>query len=81
MVTIKDNRKKEHKFEELNIGEYFVYNGDLYVVTAETVETDNICEDYYESDIMNALDLKNGFLCRIGDNAIVSIVDVELTIS
>lgn len=80
MVTIKDSRKAENRFEELDIGEYFVYEGDLYVVIAETIEKEFACDNYCDSDVANALDLKNGMLYRIHEETVVAPVDVEITI-
>ena len=80
MVTIKDNRKREHKFKELCIGEYFIYEGELYVVIAENIKLEDVCDDCCDSDVMNVLELKSGFLYRINEETIVDLVDVEISI-
>ena len=81
MVSIRDNRKTERKIEQLNIGDYFVYDGDLYVVITNAVELEDVRDNYYDSDVMNVLDLKSGLLFRIDEETVVDAVDVEITIS
>lgn len=81
MVTIEDNRKIERTISDLSIGEYFIYDGDLYVVIINVLETADACDNYYESNVMNALDLKSGVLYRINEETVVTPVDVKIIIS
>jgi hypothetical protein len=81
MVTIEDNRHIEHTFGGLYIGDCFMHEGELYMITEDAIEEENVSDDYYESDVMNALNLNNGFLKRFNDGDLVELVDVTITIS
>jgi hypothetical protein len=81
MVTIEDNRKTEREVNDLDIGDYFMYEGDLYVVIAEAVEMENVRDDYYDSDVMNVLELRSGALYHIHEETLVNPVDVKIIIS
>lgn len=79
-MVIKDNRKQSRRFRELNIGECFMYGGCLYVVTEDTVLEENVCDNYDDSDVVNALNLESGFLERFDIEVLVAPVNAEITI-
>ena len=82
MVKIIDSRNNKGRlYDELDIGDCFMYQDCLYMVTADTILRTDVCEDYELEDVMNALQLNTGFLTRIDTNTLVEPVDVTLTIS
>lgn len=83
MVTIKDNRKKSCRFEKLSVGECFMYESGLYMVTEDAVLKQDVCDDFDDVDAINALNLRNGCLYHINhinEKTIVEPVDIEITI-
>ena len=73
-MQITDKRVElKYKFDELDIGDVFIYNGDVYM---------KIDPIYNASFIVkNAVNLHVGCLCEIDKNETVLEVDAELIIT
>ena len=80
-MNIIDNRKRGCEFRCLRVGDYFMVENNLYLTIDDVVAEDNVCDDYEDSDIMNAVNLTNGFLGYFNGFDIVEPVDVEITVS
>lgn len=80
-MNIVDNRKKGCEFRCLQVGDYFMVKNNLYLTIDNVVVEDNVCDDYEDSDIMNAINLANGFLVSFKNFEIVEPVDIEITVS
>ena len=80
-MNIIDNRKNKCEFVDLNLGDCFMHGGILYLAIDDIVLEEDCCDAYEESDVKNAVNLKNGLLEHFNGQDKVERVNAQITIS
>ena len=85
MVNIIDERSLDIvQVSELKVGEYFIYDNELYIVTnnsnIKTLEAKLNSDNYNKSDRISCVLLEDGKIYDIKKDVKVSKVDVSITI-